>query len=202
MLRDWTLARGNTGPACLRTGWKRTCAISAPSRPTWRRWPTGSKNAASKPWPWKRREFTGLRSYMRYRDELVAARSTQCQHLQKALQQMNVCLHHVLSDVTGVSGLAIIEAILDGQRDPVKLAAMVHRRVRASQEMIQKALMGDYRAEHLFVLKVAFDLHHTYAEKILACEEQIVLETARLPDRVDLAVKPLPDRKEGRPAGK
>ena len=143
-----------------------------------------------------------LRSYMRYRDELVAARSTQCQHLQKALQQMNVCLHHVLSDVTGVSGLAIIEAILDGQRDPVKLAAMVHRRVRASQEMIQKALMGDYRAEHLFVLKVAFDLHHTYAEKILACEEQIVLETARLPDRVDLAVKPLPDRKEGRPAGK
>jgi transcription initiation factor IIF auxiliary subunit len=102
---------------------------------------------------------------------------------------MNVCLHHGLSEVTGVSGLAISAAILDGQREPVKLAALVHRRVRASQAMIQKALMGDYRAEHLFVLKVAFDLHHTYAEKILACEEQIVLETARLPDRVDLAVK-------------
>jgi transposase len=91
-----------------------------------------------------------VRTYLRYRDELVSARSTQCQHLQKALQQMNVQLHHVLSDVTGVSGQAIIQAILEGERDPVKLAAMVDRRVRASQGNIQKALVGDYRTEHLF----------------------------------------------------
>jgi transposase len=81
-------------------------------------------------------KYCVVRTYLRYRDELVSARSTQCQHLQKALQQMNVQLHHVLSDVTGVSGLAILQAILDGQRDPVKLAAMVHRGVRASQERI------------------------------------------------------------------
>ena len=139
-----------------------------------------------------------VRTYLRYRDELVGARTTQCQHLQKALQQMNVPLHHVLSDVTGVSGLTIIEAILNGQRDPVKLAAMVDRRVRASQGVIQKALVGDYRPEPLFVLKCAFELYHTYEAKINACDEQIVLEVAKLPDRVDVKVKPLPARKEGR----
>lgn len=143
-----------------------------------------------------------LRTYLRYRDELICARSTQCQHMQKALQQMNVQLHHVLSDVTGVSGLAIIQAILKGQRDPAVMAALVDRRVRASQATIQKALAGDYRAEHLFELKTAFELYHTYEEKIRAADEQIVAETARLPDQVDLSLKPLPARKEGRPAGK
>jgi transposase len=143
-----------------------------------------------------------LRTYLRYRDELIGARSTQCQHMQKALQQMNVLLHQVLSDVTGVSGLAIIQAILKGERDPVKLAALVDRRVRASQATIQKALAGDYRAEHLFELQTACELYHTYEEKIRACDEHIVRETARLPDQVDLSVKPLPDRKPGRPAAK
>ena len=143
-----------------------------------------------------------LRTYLRYRDDLICARSTQCQHLQKALQQMNVQLHHVLSDVTGVSGLAIIQAILEGQRDPVALAAMVNHRVRASQGTIQKALVGDYRPEHLFALKTAFELYHTYAEKIHACDEQIVGETASLPDQVDLSLKPLPARKAGRAAHK
>ncbi len=66
-----------------------------------------------------------LRTYLRYRDELVSARSTQCQHVQKALQQMNVQLTQVLSDVMGVSGMAILQAILAGERDPVKLAALV-----------------------------------------------------------------------------
>jgi len=141
-----------------------------------------------------------LRTYVRYRDELVGARSTQCQHLQKALQQMNVPLHQVLSDVTGVSGLKIIAAILDGQRDPVTLSEMVDRRVKASPLTIQKALAGDYRPEHLFVLKTAFELYHTYDAKINTCDEQIVAEAARLPDRVDVQEKPLPARKEGRKA--
>src|SRR5580693_1264437 len=74
-----------------------------------------------------------LRTYLRYRDELVCARSTQCQHMQKALHQMNIQLTGVLSDIAGVSGLALIGAILAGERSPVKLAAMVDRRVRASQ---------------------------------------------------------------------
>ena len=145
-------------------------------------------------------KYCVVRTYLRYRDELVSARSAQCQHLQKALQEMNVLLHHVLSDVTGASGLRIIEAILDGQRDPVKLAALVDIRVRASQETIRKALVGDYRPEQLFVLQCAFELYHTYEAKINACDEQIVLAVARLPDQIDVKIKPLPARKEGRQA--
>jgi len=143
-----------------------------------------------------------LRTYLRYRDELISARSAQAQHMQKALQQMNVQLTQVLSDVTGVSGMAIMGAILAGERDPVKLAALVDRRVRATAAQIQKALAGDYRDEHLFVLRQAFSLHGTYEEKINACDEQIVREIAKLSDRVDLQIKPLPPRKEGRPASK
>lgn len=143
-----------------------------------------------------------LRTYLRYRDELISARSTQCQHMQKALQQMNVQLAQVLSDVTGVSGMAIIQKILEGERDPAKLAALVDRRVRATSLQIQKALKGDYRQEHLFVLQQAFSLHGTYEQKINACDEQIVRETATLPEKVDPTHQPLPPRKAGRPACK
>ena len=139
-----------------------------------------------------------LRTYLRYRDELVGARSTQCQHMQKALQQMNIQLTQVLSDVAGVSGMAIIGAIVEGQRDPVKLASLVHRSVRASAATIQAALQGDYREEHLFVLKQAYELYQTYDAKINVCDEHIVRESAKLPDKVDAALKPLPARKEGR----
>lgn len=139
-----------------------------------------------------------LRTYLRYRDELVGARSTQCQHMQKALLEMNVQLPQVLSDVAGVSGLAIIGAILAGERDPVKLAALVDRRVRATATTIQAALRGDYRAEHLFVLRQAYELYQTYTDKMDACDREIVRETASLPAKVDPARKPLPARKAGR----
>lgn len=147
-------------------------------------------------------QYCLLRTYLRYRDDLVSARSTQCQHMQKALSQMNIQLRHVLSDVTGVSGLAIIEAILKGERDPVKLAAMVDVRVKTNQTTIQKALAGDYRKEHLLVLKIAFELYHTYEEKIAVCDEEIVAETRGLPEKVNVDLKPMPPRKEGRPAHK
>ena len=139
-----------------------------------------------------------LRSYLRYRDELVCARSVQCQHMQKALQQMNVQLHQVLSDVTGVSGQRIIAAILGGERDAEKLAGLADRRVRASKATIQSALKGDYRIEHLFVLRAAFELHDTYEKKIQECDQQIVMQMAQLPTRVTPAAQPLPPRKPGR----
>ncbi len=143
-----------------------------------------------------------LRTYLRYRDEQISARSTQCQHIQKALQQMNVQLTQVLSDVMGVSGTAIIEAILAGEREPAKLAKLVDARVRASQTEIKKALQGDYRPEHLFVLKEAFDLYGIYEEKIAACDEQIVRECGQLPEKIAPVRSPLPPRKAGRPAAK
>jgi transposase len=138
-----------------------------------------------------------LRTFLRYRDELVCARSAQCQHMQKALQQMNVQLHQVFSDVTGVSGLRIIEAILSGERDVKKLAALTDRRARASLATIEKALGGDYRAEHLFVLQCAYDFHQAYDRKIQLCDEQIIAQMSQLPTRAD---QPLPPRKAGRPA--
>lgn len=143
-----------------------------------------------------------LRTYLRYRDELVGARSTQSQHMQKALQQMNVQLTQVLSDVMGVSGRAIIEAIVAGERDRDKLAALVDPRVRATTLQIKKALEGDYRPEHLFVLGQALWLYDAYQEKIDACDQQIVGETAKLPNKVDIQSHPLPPRKVGRPAVK
>lgn len=144
-------------------------------------------------------EMCVLRTYLRYRDDLVCARSTQCQHMQKALQQMNVQLHQVLSDITGASGMRIIEAILQGERDPQKLAALADRRVRASRDTIAKALRGDYRCEHMFVLKTAFELHATYERKIHECDEQVIAEMAKLPTRAD-PQKSLPARKAGRRA--
>jgi len=141
-----------------------------------------------------------LRTYLRQRDELVGTRSAHCQHMQKALLQMNIQLPQVLSDVAGVSGMAIIGAILKGERDPARLAALVDRRVRATAATIRQALQGDYRAEHLFVLRQAHELYNTYDAHIDACDEQIVREIARLPARVDPALKPLPARKAGRSA--
>jgi transposase len=135
-----------------------------------------------------------VRSYLRYREELVRARSTQIQHMQKALQQMNIQLAQVLSDIAGVSGLAIIESILKGQRDPARLVGLVDRRVKASPLRIARALHGDYRAEHLFQLKTALELFHTYEAKIQACDEQVAQELKALPDRVDAQAKPLPPK--------
>lgn len=142
-----------------------------------------------------------LRTYLRYRDELVGARSTQCQHMQKALLQMNIQLSHVISDVTGVSGLAIIGAILEGERNPIKLAALAHSSVRASQKTIANALIGDYRPEHLFVLQQAYDLYRTYEEAINKCDKQIVLEIANLPLKENDPLSPLSARKAGRKPG-
>lgn len=133
-----------------------------------------------------------LRTYMRYREELIPARTVQIQHMQKTLLQMNLQLTQVVSDISGESGLAIIEAILEGQRDPVRLAALAHHRIKASRSQIAKALVGDWRPEHLFVLKKAFELFHVYESKITELDEQIALELEKLPNRVCCDVKPLP----------
>jgi transposase len=139
-----------------------------------------------------------VRSYLRYREELVAARSVQIQHMQKALLQMNLQLSVVLSDISGESGQAIIGAILEGQRDPVKLAALAHRRVKSSREQIARALVGDYRAEHLFVLKSACELYHSYEAKITATDEQLAAQLEQLPDRINPQARPLPAKAQGK----
>src|SRR4029079_8679830 len=81
------------------------------------------------------------------------------QHMQKALMQMNVQLHHVVSDITGATGMGIIRAIVAGGRDPAALAAHRDRRCRASAEEISAALAGNWREEHVFALGQALDLY-------------------------------------------
>jgi transposase len=114
-----------------------------------------------------------LRSSVRHRAMLVQSASAHTQHRQKALQQMNGLLHLVVADITGVTGMAIIRAILDGERDPLALASLRDYRCKHSAEVIAKSLEGNYRQEHLFALQQAVTLYETYRAQIAACDRQL-----------------------------
>ncbi len=98
-------------------------------------------------------QVCALRSLVRHRETLIQSASGHVLRMQKALNQMNLQIHHVISDITGITGLRIIEAVLTGERNPVKLAALRDGRIKASEETIIKSLVGDYRREHLFTLR-------------------------------------------------
>ena len=138
----------------------------------------------------------GVRTLLRYRGELIRFAAEHIQHMQKALEQMNVKLGHVISDVTGVSGLAIIDAILAGERDLRTLAKLRDPRVRASEETIIKALEGDYRLEHLITLQYSLDLYRHYQKKIGELDKEMEAFKSELPDRIDIGKYPLPPRKK------
>ncbi len=139
-----------------------------------------------------------LRSYWRHRNNLIRYAAAHVQHMQKALEQMNVQLHKVISDITGVTGLRIIEAILDGERDRQKLAALKDHRIKSSADRIAKALEGDYRQEHLFALRQALETYRFYQQQIALCDQQIETYISGLDDRVDVTQTPLPPLKSGR----
>jgi transposase len=118
-------------------------------------------------------EMVVLRSYLRQRAMLLEHRAAHIQHMQKALHQMNVQLTQVLSDISGVTGLAIIRAIVAGERNPSQLAQLRHGRCRRSQADIAKALTGHYRPEHVFALKQALALYDAYTAQLAECDQQI-----------------------------
>lgn len=136
-----------------------------------------------------------LRSYWRHRSNLVRYASDHIQHMQKALTQMNLHLHKVLSNVTGVTGMNIIRAIISGERDPEKLALMRERGVKNTPEAIAKALEGDYRQEHLFALKQAVELYDFYHRQIEACDREIERYLHTFEAKVDPVQNPLPKQK-------
>ena len=119
------------------------------------------------------RSIEMLRVYWRHRAGLVASCARQIHLMQKSLEQMNIQLHKVISDITGVTGMRIIRAILGGERDAVSLAQMKHPYVKSSEETIAKALMGDYREDHLFTLRQAVELYDVYQGKIADSDRQI-----------------------------
>ena len=114
---------------------------------------------------------------------LVQYASHHIQHMQKALTQMNVKLHHVISDITGKTGLDIIEAIVDGQRDPRQLAQLRDPRIKADEATIAKSLQGHWREEHIFELNQALELYRFYQDKIAECDREIEAQLERFEDR-------------------
>jgi transposase len=143
-----------------------------------------------------------VRTVLRHRSELVMAASQHVQHMHKALTQMNLQIHHVISDITGVTGLAIVDAILAGQRDAAELAKLRDPHIKVQAETIRKSLVGNWRPEHLFTLKQSRELYRTYQQLIVGCDLEIETMLHAFEPRTDPVEKPLPpDRKRNR-AGK
>ena len=111
-----------------------------------------------------------LRAFLRHRERLIDYGASHIQHMQKALMQMNVQLHHVVSDVTGVTGMRIIRAIVGGERDPSVLAEYRDLRCKASQDTIRQALAGNYRPEHVFALRQSLELYEFHQSKVAKCD--------------------------------
>jgi len=149
-------------------------------------------------------EVCAVRSVWRQRAELVSMASQHVQHMHKALTQMNLQIHHVINDITGVTGLAIIDAIVAGERDAEKLAQLREPTIQASPETIRQSLVGDWRREHLFVLAQSRRLYQSYREQIAACDREIQALLSPLPPRADPRDLPPPGkpvRKTKRTAG-
>src|SRR5215831_3743973 len=129
-------------------------------------------------------EIRVLRTYWRQRGEHVHGAATCIQRMQKALTQMNVQLANVISDVSGLTGQAIIRAIVSGERDPKKLAELTNYRIRASREEIAKSLEGNWRPELLFVLKQEVSMYDTYQQRIVECDRELAEHLNKFADRV------------------
>jgi transposase len=143
-------------------------------------------------------EICVLRGYMRQKEMLVQSSSMHIQHMQKALQQMNLLLHNVVTDITGVTGMTILKAIIAGQRDAKVLAGYRDHRCRNSVHTIAKSLVGNYREEHVFSLTQAVELYEFYQSKINDCELAIArflaTQTPQTEDEPPASQKNIPPR--------
>ena len=114
-----------------------------------------------------------LRSFVRQRRRLTECASSHVLRMQKSLTEMNIQLHNVISDLTGVTGTAIVKAILAGERNPVELAKLCDGRIRSGQDIVIKSLCGDYRKEHVYILNQEFELYEFYNQKIAELDREI-----------------------------
>lgn len=143
-------------------------------------------------------ETCQLRSLLRHRDAVIRGAARHIQHMQKALHQMNVLLDKVISDITGVTGTAIIQKILEGEHDPVTLARLRNPHIKSTEAEIVKALEGDYRDEHLFVLQQAFEAYRFAQQQIHACDQTIEIWLQKTEKAIEVAEQPLPPATLGR----
>jgi transposase len=137
-------------------------------------------------------EVAIMRAYLRQRERLLDYAASHIQHMQKALTQMNLQLHHVVTDITGATGMAIIRAIVAGERDPAVLAAHRDPRCHASVETISQALVGNDREEHIFALTQALELYDIYQAKVALCDVRIEAVLKRLRKASSVPVGKLP----------
>jgi transposase len=117
--------------------------------------------------------IVAMRAYLRHRERMTEYAASHVQHMQKALMQMNLQLHHVVSDITGVTGMKILRAIVAGERDPMVLAQHRDVRCKSSVETIRGALTGNYQREHIFALRQALELYDTYQSKVQDCDVEV-----------------------------
>ena len=127
-----------------------------------------------------------LRTYMRLRDNLVVESTQAIHHMQKALFEMNVQLSNVISDITGESGLRIIDAILAGERDPEQLASLCSTRIKASRRTVAKVLHGNWEEALLFCLKTALEIYRFTQNKIQDCDKCVERQLAAFEIRTAL----------------
>jgi len=214
-LADWLIDRGITTVAMESTGvyWiplyqiledrgLRPCLVDArhmrnvPGRRTdwhecqWLQYlhTSGLLRAAFRP----QQDVCAVRTLVRHRHEMVQMACQHIQHMQKALTQMNFQVQHVIDDITGVTGTAILDAILAGERDPGKLAKLRHGRIKADEDTLRKSLEGDWRAEHLFTLRQSREMYDAYRKQIEACDQELIQYLGDFEAKVDVVEKPLP----------
>ena len=138
------------------------------------------------------REISALRSYLRLRERHLDYAAAHIQHMQKALTHMNLQLHHVVADVTGVTGMRIIRAIVAGERSPSILASMSDTRCKAGIDVIEAALVGNYQPEHIFALSQALTMYDAYQAQLLICDQQIAQVLIKLSQEKVRPSEPLP----------
>ena len=135
-------------------------------------------------------EICVLRTYWRQRDEHVKSASASIQRMQKVLTEMNVQIANVITDISGLTGMAILNAILGGERDRYKLAALADPHVQASKKEIAKSLEGNWRPELLFVLRQQMQTYITYQKRIEECDEALAAQLRTMEDQTEPGSKP------------
>jgi transposase len=145
-------------------------------------------------------EICVLRTYWRQRDDHVKSASASIQRMQKVLTEMNVQIANVITDISGVTGMAILNAILEGERDRYKLAELADPRVKASKEEIAKSLEGNWRPELLFVLRQQMQTYGAYQKRIEECDEAIEAHLMTMEDKAEPGSQPQTP-KAGKKAG-
>ena len=136
-------------------------------------------------------EISTLRTYVRQRESLLQQRARHIQHMQKALHLMNLKLTSVITDITGLTGMQILRAILAGEQDPIKLAQYRDPRCQHSEDEIAKALTGNYQPEHLFALRQAMEGYDFYTRQLVDCDAELERQYCVFAAQIDRIEQPL-----------